>query len=39
MRGTVYRYLRYGGCAALGIVFFLGAEAADTDVALRAKRN
>ena len=31
MRGTVYRYLRYGGCAALGIVFFLGAEAADTD--------
>ena len=31
MRGTVYRYLRYGGCAALGIVFFLGAEAVDTD--------
>ena len=31
MKGTVYRYLRYGGCAALGIVFFLGAEAADTD--------
>ena len=22
MKGTVYRYLRYGGCAALGIVFF-----------------
>lgn len=31
MKGTVYRYLRYGGCAALGIVFFLGAEAVDTD--------
>lgn len=31
MKGTVYRYLRYGGCAALGIVFFMGAEAVDTD--------
>ena len=31
MKGTVYRYLRYGGCAAMGIVFFLGAEAVDTD--------
>lgn len=31
MKGTVYRYLRYGGCAALGIVFFFGAEAVDTD--------
>ena len=31
MRGTVYRYLRYGGCVVLGIVFFLGAEAVDTD--------
>ena len=31
MKGTVYRYLRYGGCAALGIVFFLGSEAVDTD--------
>lgn len=31
MKGLAYRYLRYGGCAALGIVFFLGAEAVDTD--------
>lgn len=31
MKGLAYRYLRYGGCVVLGIVFFLGAEAADTD--------
>lgn len=31
MKGLAYRYLRYGGCVVLGIVFFLGAEAVDTD--------
>ena len=31
MKGLASRYLRYGGCVVLGIVFFLGAEAVDTD--------
>lgn len=31
MKELVRRYIRYGGCIALGIVSFLGAEAVDTD--------